>query len=173
MKRRLFLGAASGAGAMAAIGRAAAQAMPIKIGFIASFSGVGASLGDMMDKSIRLYIKQNEKTLPPGVTIEIIRRDDGGPNPDVTKRLATELVTRDKVQFLTGLIYTPNAMAVAEVATEAKVPTIIMKVPPWTGKACATAGARYWLQSTRKWVNLSRPARIGNNAKPTRRMVYA
>ena len=126
MRRRMFLGAASGAGALAVTGRAVAQATPIKIGFIAAFSGVGASLGDMMDKSIRLYLKQNEKTLPPGVTIEIIRRDDGGPNPDVTKRLATELVTRDKVQFLTGLIYTPNAMAVAEVATEAKVPTIIM-----------------------------------------------
>ena len=126
MKRRSFLGAAAGAGSMAVAGRAAAQAQPIKIGFVASFSGVGASLGDMLDKSVRLYMKQNEKSLPPGVTIEIIRRDDGGPNPDVAKRLATELVTRDKVQFLTGFIYTPNAMAVAELATEAKVPTIIM-----------------------------------------------
>ena len=126
MKRRYFLGGAAGAGVLAAAGPGVAQAQVIKIGFVASFSGVGASLGDLMDKAVRLYVKQNEKTLPAGVTLEIIRRDDGGPNPDVAKRLATELVTRDKVQFLAGFIYTPNAMAVADLATEAKVPTIIM-----------------------------------------------
>ena len=126
MKRRTFLNSAAGAGALAVAGPAAAQAQVIKIGFICSFSGVGASLGDLTDKAVKLYIKQHQKDLPAGVTLDIIRRDDGGPNPDVAKRLATELVTSDKVQFLMGFIYTPNAMAVAELATEAKVPTIIM-----------------------------------------------
>ena len=53
-------------------------------------------------------------------------KDTGGPAPDVAKRLAQELVTRDKVQFLGGFVLTPNALAVAPVATQAKVPTIIM-----------------------------------------------
>jgi len=126
MKRRTFLSTAAGAGALAVAGPAAAQAQVIKIGFIATFSGVGASLGDLMDKSVKLYLKQNQNRLPAGVSLEIISRDDGGPNPDVAKRLATELITRDKVQFLMGFIYTPNAMAVAELATEAKVPMIVM-----------------------------------------------
>ena len=52
--------------------------------------------------------------------------DTTGPAPDVAKRLAQELVTRDKVQFLAGFGLTPNAMAVAPVATEAKVPMVIM-----------------------------------------------
>jgi len=59
------------------------------------------------------------------VKLELIKRDDTGPNPEVAKRLAQELVTRDHVQLLFGTIYSPNAMAVASVATEAKVPQIV------------------------------------------------
>jgi branched-chain amino acid transport system substrate-binding protein len=127
MKRRDFLASGAGAGSIALAGAAAeAQAQTVKVGFIATFSGGGASIGDLMIKSARLYQKLHDKDLPSGVKVELIQRDDGGPNPDVAKRLATELVTRDKVQFITGLIYTPNAMAIAELATEAKVPTVIM-----------------------------------------------
>ena len=71
-------------------------------------------------------MKEHEKELPPGVKIEIIKRDDTGPNPDVAKRLAQELITRDKVQFLTGVVWTPNAAAIAPLTAEAKVPFVIM-----------------------------------------------
>ncbi|MBI3452280.1 MAG: ABC transporter substrate-binding protein [Rhodospirillales bacterium] len=104
----------------------AASAQTVKVGLILSYSGQGASIGDLMDKAVKLYIKQHEKDLPAGVKLEIIRRDDTGPNPEVARRLAQELITREKVDFLAGLIYTPNAMAVASLATEAKVPTIVM-----------------------------------------------
>lgn len=114
------------AAALAAMAPVAVSAQTIKIGLLFTYSGPAASLGDLMDKSVNLYIKEHEKELPPGVKIELIRRDEQGPNPDVTKRLAQELITRDRVQFLAGLTYTPNAMAVAPLATEAKVPTIIM-----------------------------------------------
>src|SRR5215472_17131458 len=60
------------------------------------------------------------------VKVGIIRRDSTGPNPDVAKRLAQELITRDGVKILTGFVFTPNALAVAPLITEAKVPTIIM-----------------------------------------------
>jgi ABC-type branched-chain amino acid transport systems, periplasmic component len=104
----------------------AAQADTIKVGLLFTLSGPGASLGDQMDKAVRLYIKQHEKELPPGTKIELIRRDETGPKPDVVKRLAQELITRDRVQVLAGFTYTPNAMATAPLATEAKVPMVVM-----------------------------------------------
>ena len=61
-----------------------------------------------------------------GKKIEILERDTTGMAPDVAKRLAQELVTRDQVDFLAGFGLTPNAMAVAPVATQAKKAMIIM-----------------------------------------------
>jgi branched-chain amino acid transport system substrate-binding protein len=73
------------------------------------------------------------------VTIELIKRDDTGPNPEVAKRLAQELITRDKVQLLTGVIWTPNALAMAPLVTEAKVPFVIMNA----GTALITTKSPY------------------------------
>jgi branched-chain amino acid transport system substrate-binding protein len=101
-------------------------AQTIKIGFITSYSGLNGNLGPYMERAVRLYIKQHEKELPPGVKIELITRDDTGPNPDKAKQLAQELIVRDKVNLLAGVIFTPNAMAIAPLATEAKVPFVIM-----------------------------------------------
>ena len=112
--------------AIAAAPLAAATAQTVKVGVINTYSGPFAEPGTLIDRGIKLYMKLHEKDLPPGVKIELIRRDDTGPNPAVAKRLAQELVTRDHVQLLAGVIYTPNAMAVAPVATEAKVPFVIM-----------------------------------------------
>ncbi|HEX2114877.1 MAG TPA: ABC transporter substrate-binding protein [Alphaproteobacteria bacterium] len=103
-----------------------AKAETVKVGLLLTFSGPAASLGDLMKKSIDLYVKQHEKELPPGTKLELVVRDETGPNPEVTKRLAQELITRERVQFLAGFTYTPNAMAVAPLATEAKVPMIVM-----------------------------------------------
>ena len=103
----------------------AAPAQTIKIGVINSFSGPFATLGDLMDKAMKLYVKQNADKLPPGVKVELIIRDDGGPNPDKAKQLAQELIVRDKVQFLTGVVFTPNALAIAPLTQEAKVPFFI------------------------------------------------
>src|SRR5579863_9966912 len=82
-----------------------AAAQTIKIGLINSYSGPFAQAGDELDKGLRLYIKEHEKDLPPGVKIELIKRDDTGPNPEVAKRLAQELITRDHVQLLTGVVF--------------------------------------------------------------------
>jgi branched-chain amino acid transport system substrate-binding protein len=78
----------------------AASAQTVKLGVINTYSGPSANLGEQLDRGIRLYVKQHEKDLPPGVKLEIIRRDDTGPNPEVAKRMAQELVTRDHVQLL-------------------------------------------------------------------------
>src|ERR1700716_1002649 len=82
---------------------ASAMADPVKIGLSIPYSGPFAQAGDEMDKGLRLYIKEHEKDLPPDLKVELVVRDSTGPNPDVAKRLAQELITRDHVPLLSGL----------------------------------------------------------------------
>jgi branched-chain amino acid transport system substrate-binding protein len=111
-------------GAMLAAAPASAQT--VRIGLINTYSGPMASNGDQIEKAINLFMKLGQCKLPPGVNLEIIKRDDTGINPETAKRLATELIVRDKVQLLTGVVWTPNALSIAPLATEAKVPFVIM-----------------------------------------------
>src|SRR5271166_5552794 len=99
-------------------------AQTVKIGLINSYTGFVAQAGDEGQKGIDLYIKEHEKDLPPGVKIELIRRDDTS-NPEVGKRLAQELIARDHVQLLTGPILSPVAAAIAPLTAEAKVPMLL------------------------------------------------
>jgi branched-chain amino acid transport system substrate-binding protein len=103
-----------------------AQAQTVKIGVISTYSGPNAQYGENMERGLKLYMKHNASKLPAGVKVELVLRDDGGPNPEAAKRLAQELIVRDKVDFLTGFVWTPNAMAVAPLITEAKMPTVIL-----------------------------------------------
>jgi branched-chain amino acid transport system substrate-binding protein len=135
---RIFIAAAI------ALTSSVASAQTIKIGFITSYSGLNGNLGPYMERAVRLYIKQHEKELPPGVKIELITRDDTGPNPDKAKQLAQELVVRDKVDLLAGVIFTPNAMAMAAIATEAKVPFVIMNA----GTAVITTRSPYIVRTS-------------------------
>jgi branched-chain amino acid transport system substrate-binding protein len=116
-----------------------ALAQTVKLGIVSTYSGPFAAVGEQLDRGIRLYMKLHEKDLPPGVKLEIIRRDDTGPNPEIAKRMAQELITRDRVQLLAGAVYTPNALAIAPLATEAKVPFIIMNA----GTAMITTRSPY------------------------------
>ena len=122
----------------------AASAQTVKIGFITSYSGLNGNLGPYMERAVRLYIKQHEKELPAGVKIELITRDDTGPNPDKARQLAQELVVRDKVNLLAGVIFTPNAMSIAPVATEAKVPFVVMNA----GTAVITTRSPYIVRTS-------------------------
>ena len=101
-----------------------ANAQTVKIGLISSYSGPGAAQGDQVDKGVKLYMKLHADKLPPGVKIELITRDDTGANGDVAKRIAQELIVRDKVQILTGVVWTPNMAAIAPLTAEAKVPFV-------------------------------------------------
>jgi len=126
MKTQNLSRVAVAAGAMlAAIGSlSAASAQTIKIGVINSYSGFLAQAGDQMQKGIDLYVKTHEKELPPGVKIELIRRDDTA-TPDTGKRLAQELIARENVQLLMGIVGSPIAAAVAPLTAQAKVPLVI------------------------------------------------
>ena len=103
---------------------AAAFPQAIKVGVIAPFSGPFADYGRQFEAGIKAYQKLNGDSVA-GHKIEVVVRDTGGPSPEVAKRLAQELVVRDKVDFLAGFGLTPEALAVADVATQAKKPMVI------------------------------------------------
>jgi branched-chain amino acid transport system substrate-binding protein len=126
MKRRaLLLSAATIAvtGALATALPALADE-PIKIGLIAPFSGPFADYGKQMEGGIKAYQKLHGTTAG-GRQVQIIMKDTTGPAPDVAKRLAQELVVRDKVDFLAGFGLTPEALAVTPIAQQAKKPMVI------------------------------------------------
>jgi branched-chain amino acid transport system substrate-binding protein len=105
-------------------GAAGAQGS-VKIGVVAEFSGPFADYGAQILGGMKAYLKQNGDVFG-GKKIEIVTRDTTGAAPDIAKRLAQELVTRDQVDILAGFGLTPNALAVAPVSAEAKKPMVIM-----------------------------------------------
>lgn len=113
----------AGLGAFGALG-AAHAAEPLRIGLIATYSGPYADYGRQFDAGIALFLKERKGQIA-GRPVEIIKKDTAGPAPDAAKRFAQELVVRDKVSFITGLDFSPNAYAVAPIATQAKLPVIV------------------------------------------------
>ena len=97
----------------------------VKIGVIAEFSGPFADYGAQILGGMKTYLKQNGDVFG-GKKIEIVVKDTTGAAPDVAKRLAQEVITRDQVDILAGFGLTPNALAVAPVSAEAKKPMVIM-----------------------------------------------
>src|SRR6478609_4901088 len=103
---------------------APARAETIKIGVMLPYSGVNADLGDVQDKAIDLFMKLHGKDLAPN-TVELIKRDEGPPSGANAKTVATELITRDKVKLILGVVFSPSAIAMAPVMTQAKIPLVI------------------------------------------------
>src|SRR6187402_1593725 len=96
----------------------------VKIGLILPMTGQQASTGKQIDAAVKLYLAQKGTTVA-GKKIEVILKDDTSV-PDVTKRLAQELVVNDKVAVLAGFGITPSALATAPIATQAKTPMVVM-----------------------------------------------
>ena len=111
---------------------------PVKIGIIMAYSGQFADPSAQGDNGLKLYLKQHGNKLG-GRDVEIIRKDAGGINPPVAKRLAQELITRDNVDILTGFQLTPNALAAADVSAEAKKFMVILNA----GTAIITTKSNY------------------------------
>ena len=124
LNRRSLLAGASLSMVAAAAPRAFAQADTIKIGLIAPMTGPFTSTGRMLDAGTRLYMRQKGETVA-GKRVQLILRDDTGV-ADVTRRIAQEMVANDGVHVLAGFGLTPLALAVAPLATQAKVPQIVM-----------------------------------------------
>jgi branched-chain amino acid transport system substrate-binding protein len=111
-------------GAACLVAFAAAAQEPLKVGMVLEMSGGFADFGMQMMNGARAYMKVHGDTVA-GRKVQLIVKDTTGV-PDVAKRVAQELVTNDKVDFLAGFGLTPSALAVASLATEAKKPMIVM-----------------------------------------------
>ena len=108
--------------ALTLAGGAAAEV--VRVAVIAPFSGPFAQYGVQFRQAIDVYVAQHGDTIGEH-TVEFIYKDTGGPNPDVAKSLAQEALIRDQAHYLGGFTFTPNALAVAPLITQAKVPTVI------------------------------------------------
>jgi branched-chain amino acid transport system substrate-binding protein len=136
-----------------ASGAAFAQAQDtIRIGVIAALTGPFANTGKPFEDGIRTYLQQYGDKVA-GKKIEVIYRDDGGVNADISKRAAQELISRDKVSFLIGFSLTPSALAVAPIATQAKMPMIVMNAVT-TG---ITAKSPYMLRTGMTMQQMTEP----------------
>jgi branched-chain amino acid transport system substrate-binding protein len=136
-----------------ASGAAFAQAQDtIRIGVIAALTGPFANTGKPFEDGIRTYLQQYGDKVA-GKKIEVIYRDDGGVNADISKRAAQELISRDKVNFLIGFSLTPSALAVAPIATQAKMPMIVMNAVT-TG---ITAKSPYMLRTGMTMQQMTEP----------------
>lgn len=124
MLRRHLLAATAAAATLALGGFPAMAQQTVKIGLILPMTGQSASTGRQIEAAAKLYLAQNGDTVA-GRKIELVVRDDTG-TPDVTKRLATELVLNEKVSVLAGFGLTPLANAVAPIATQSKTPQVVM-----------------------------------------------
>jgi branched-chain amino acid transport system substrate-binding protein len=119
--RRVRLLAAAWLAAFAA----GAWAQTVKLGVVLPYTGVGAEFGQQVDRGMQMFMKLN-----PGAfgsyKIEIVKRDSKAPSGAAAKVAVQELVTQEKVDLLTGFIYSPDAIASASLVTEAKKPMLIM-----------------------------------------------
>jgi branched-chain amino acid transport system substrate-binding protein len=123
--RRFFLASLAVAGTWGSMGIAETQAEDsIKIGFSIPITGPFAENGKQMLAAVKLFVEQNG-SMVAGRKVELIVRDDGGV-ADQAKRIAQELIVNAKVAVLAGYNPTPSALAVAPLATEAKIPQIVM-----------------------------------------------
>jgi branched-chain amino acid transport system substrate-binding protein len=117
--RKIIVAAFAAMFALATAG--AADLPPIKIGVVYSYTGSTADAGPVLDAAVGAWLAQHHGMMS-GRKVELIKRDDTGPAPDVARRLSTELVVQDHVDFLMGSTYTPNAVAMATASTQSKTP---------------------------------------------------
>ncbi len=115
----------------------------VKIGLILPMTGGQASTGKQIDNAIKLYMQQKNGDTVAGKKIEVILKDDAAV-PDNTKRLAQELIVNDKVNFIAGFGVTPAALAAAPLATQAKIPEVVMAA----GTSIITERSPYIVRTT-------------------------
>jgi branched-chain amino acid transport system substrate-binding protein len=142
MLRRQLVQAVSLTALALAAPLAAQAADPFKVGLILPMTGPQASTGREVEAGARLYIAQHGDTVE-GRKVELIVRDDTSV-PDMSKRLAQEMVVNDKVSVLAGFGLTPLALAVAPIATQSKTPAITMAA----ATSSITESSPYMLRSS-------------------------
>jgi len=141
MLRRLVVTAAAGLAVASFAAHGALAQDTIKIGIVQSLTGQLTAVGKQVMGGVNLYVQQHGNTVA-GKKIELVVKDDTTV-PDVAKRLAQELIVNDKVNILTSGI-TPASFAIAPLATQSKVPTVIMV----SGTSSATERSPYMVRTS-------------------------
>src|SRR5688572_7748525 len=116
-----LLGAAVGA---LLAGSVSASAETVKVGIIGPFSGPFALQGKNFQAGAEAYMALNGKSVK-GYNVEVIYRDLPAANPAQSRALAQELIVKDKVQYLAGVYFTPDALAITPLLKQANVPLVI------------------------------------------------
>ena len=134
---RLFAAALLGASMLTSLAASAQE--PFKIGLILPMTGPSQSTGKQINAAVNLFVQQNGDVVA-GRKIEVILRDDAGV-ADTTKRVAQELLVKDRVNALAGFGLTPLALSTAPLATQAKVPMVVMSAASKFGRGNSTKDA--------------------------------
>lgn len=136
--------------AAATLGHAMAET--VRIGVIAPSSGPFAVYGEQFSQAIDAYVAIHGDK-PGGHDIEWVWRDSGGPDPAKAKALAQELIVKDKVNYLAGFTFTPNAMSVAPLITKGRIPTVIFNA----ATSAITQKSDYFVRASFTLPQLSAP----------------
>lgn len=145
------------------VNAASAEQPPIQVGVIGLYSGAGVLTGQGQDAAIAAFFAQHGDSVG-GRKVTIIRRDEQGPAPEISRRLAQELVLQDHVDFLVGGSFSSTALAMGQVSTLAKVPLLIEGASANDITANMPYGARIGFTGSQESVSLARWA-LKNNIK--------
>ena len=130
-----------------------AMAQAVKVGIIGPFSGPFAHYGTLFKTAAEAYVASQGGKLA-GKDIEFIYRDTGGPNPALTKTLVQELIVKDKVDYLGGFVFTPNAIAVAPLIQQSQTPTVVFNA----ATSAITEKSDYFLRTSYTLWQVTVPA---------------
>src|SRR5262245_34325987 len=148
------------AAAVLSLSAGSSSADVVKVGLIADYTGAFATWGTQFQQAVEAYQAVYGKSVkgPDGKEHEIqfVYRDSASGGADKAKQLAEELVLREKVKFLAGFALSPHAMAVADIATQAKIPVVIMNA----ATASITRGSPYYVR-----VSMTIPQHVVSLAK--------
>ncbi len=158
MSKRL-IGLACAAALLALPGAASAETL--KIGFITTLSGPAGIIGQDMKQSVELALEQLGGKVG-GLDTEIIWGDDQR-KTDVAVQLAKQMIERDKVHFVTGVIWSNVLMSIYKPVIDSKTFLISSNAgpSPIAGKLCSP-----WFFST-SWQNDQTPEAMGKYMQDT------
>jgi branched-chain amino acid transport system substrate-binding protein len=119
----------------------------VKIGFLSTLSGPSAAIGLDIRDGFNLVLKNNGSKLG-ALPAEVLFSDDQQ-NPDTGKQLAEKFLKKDRVDFVTGIVFTNVMLAVAPAVFDAQTYLITANAGPaqFSGQGCSP-----WLYST-AWQN--------------------
>jgi branched-chain amino acid transport system substrate-binding protein len=146
---------AATAASLLAAAPAAAQQKTVKIGFISTFSGPVAAIGNDMRNSFELALDHMGRKMG-GLSVEVIYEDDGF-KPEVGKQKTEKLIESDKVDFITGYIWSNVLLASVKPALDSKTFLISANAGP---HQLAGEGCSPFFFST-SWQNDQTPQAMG------------